>query len=105
MLARGCRSLLAASGGLARHLASSTRAMEGEIASSAEFVKKVSVLSNLDPQFPTDFLKGTKIADMEGQPTPTKMKLSFVVPHKIIMSEAEVRKRTASCACICWLVM
>ena len=59
MLARGCRSLLAASGSLARHLASSSRALEGELASSAEFVKKVGVLSNLDPQFPTNFLKGT----------------------------------------------
>ena len=93
MLARGCRSLLAASGGFARHLASSSRTLEGELASSAEFVKKVGVLSNLDPQFPTNFLKGTTIADMEGQPTPTKMKLSFVVPHKILMSEAEVRNR------------
>lgn len=93
MLARGCRSLLAASGGLARHLASSTRALDVEIASSAEFVKKVAALSNLDPHFPTSFLKGTTIADMEGQPTPTKLKLSFVLPHKILMSEAEVRSR------------
>jgi hypothetical protein len=91
MLARGCRRLLAASGDIARHLTSSARTLEGEIASSAEFVKKVSAISNLSPLYPTDFLKSTKIADMEGQPTPSKMKLSFVVPHKIIMSEAEVR--------------
>lgn len=90
MLARCGKNLLAASSGLVRHLASSSRALEGEVASSAEFVKKVSVLSNLEPNFPTDFLKGTKIADTEGQPTPSKMKLSFVVPHKIFMSDAEV---------------
>lgn len=75
-----------------RQISSSAYALEGEVTSTAEFASKVAVKTNFDPAFPTDFLKGTTIAVTEGQPTPNKMKLSFVLPHKILMSEAEVRR-------------
>eukprot|EP00892_Ulva_mutabilis_P003817 jgi/Ulvmu1/1807/UM119_0025.1 len=64
--------------------------MEGEVASNAEFVSKVAAMSNVEPAFPTDFLKDTKIAPTEGQATPTKLKLTFALPHQVLMSNAEV---------------
>lgn len=67
--------------------------MEGEVTSNAEFVSKVAAISNFEPAFPADFLRHTKIASTEGQATPTKLRLTFALPHQVIMSNTEVHPR------------
>lgn len=76
--------------------------MEGEVASSAEFASKVAAMSNIEPAFPADFLKDTKIASTEGQTTPNKLKLTFALPHQVIMSNAEVLPYQTF-GCTAWL--
>lgn len=90
MLSRSCQGLLATTSCLVRQIASSARVMEGEVATSAEFAGKVAAMTNIEPAFPSDFLKDIKIASTEGQSTPTKLKLTFALPHQVIMSNAEV---------------
>lgn len=92
MLARSSR-LLASCGRLARQFNASASALEGELAqSSEEYAAKVAQISNNEPGFPADFLKkyGKVEVGASDGPTPSKIKLTFVSPHKIIMSNKEV---------------
>lgn len=81
--------------------------MEGEVTSNAEFVSKVAAISNVEPRFPADFLQDTKIAPTEGQATPTKLKLTFALPHQVLMSNTEVWPRECRVALntICVIVL
>ena len=81
----------------ARNLSSSASVLaEGEVSSSQSsqaFANKVAELTNNEPSFPADFLKkygAVEVGPSDG-PTPSKIKLSFASPHKILMSNSEVR--------------
>ena len=61
--------------------------------SSEEYAKKVGTVTNNEPSYPRDFLKKygqVEVGPSDG-PTPSKIKLTFVAPHKILMSNKEVR--------------
>lgn len=89
MLPRASSRLAIASCSLARQLATSSRALEGQLASNSEFTGKVNDHLNIEACFPADFLKNVTVGPSDG-PTPSKLKLTFVSPHKILMSNAEV---------------
>jgi hypothetical protein len=77
-----------------RQLSTSAAALEGELSTtSAEYASKVAAITNNEPSFPAEFLKkygATEVGPSDG-PTPNKIKLTFVAPHKILMKDKEVR--------------
>lgn len=99
MLSRAASRLLQTTG--FRAFTASARSLEGELEKSKdEFMAKLRPFLSAgasEPNFPTDFLPDTKIGPTDG-PTPTKVKLNFAMPHKIIMTNEEVRPGRVSVA-------
>lgn len=98
MLARASK-LLPTCSSVMRQVSSSAAVLEGELAtSSAEYASKVAAVTNNEPSYPIDFLKrygAMEVGPSDG-PTPSKIKLTFVAPHKILMSNVEVLQLTPS---------
>ena len=94
MLSRISSRVFASSSTWVRQLSASSSVLEGELASNSEFASKVAAFTNTEPSFPKDFLKNTEVGPSDG-PTPSKIKLSFVAPHKILMKDLEVRRPPA----------
>lgn len=98
MLGRISSRFLASSSSWVRQLSTSGSVLEGELASNSEFASKVAAITNNEPSFPKDFLKDTAVGPSDG-PTPSKIKLSFVAPHKILMKDLEARSSHTSSRC------
>ena len=93
MMMRVASRFLQSSGLATRAFTTSVGALEGELANSKEdFLVKMRPLLSVgaaEPSFPSDFLTRAKIGPSDG-PTPTKIKLSFTMPHKMIMTDEDV---------------
>jgi hypothetical protein len=92
MLGRISSRLLSGSGAWVRHLSTTGRVLEGQVASNKstkEYASEIEGITNMEPSFTSDFLKNANVRPRDG-PTPSKIKLSVFAPHKIFMNDREV---------------